>query len=115
MIARPVQRLFPAPTASASETVALPPLILGAGVFGLDYNTPDTLQSKVPEDTLRRCFQHGITALDTSPYYTCSEEVLGKAFAGLKDEFNREDYQIITKIGRYGRTKAEFDYSRERV
>ncbi len=115
MSSSPVQPLFPAPVASVTGTLPLPPLILGAGVFGYDYNTDDTLQSKGPKDTLRRCFQYGITALDTSPYYTCSEEVLGKAFAGLKDEFKREDYQIITKIGRYGRTKAEFDYSRERV
>jgi D-arabinose 1-dehydrogenase len=115
MTCAPVQRLFPIPTASSTGALALPPLILGAGVFGYDYNTDDTLQSKGPEDTLRRCFQYGINTLDTSPYYTCSEEVLGKAFAGLKDEFNREDYQIITKIGRYGRTKAEFDYSKERV
>lgn len=111
----PIQPLPPSAVLSTSG-LPLPSLILGAGVFGTDYNTPDTLNSLVPQHTLKRCFELGITALDTSPYYTCSEEVLGRAFAGLKDEFPREKYQIITKVGRYGRTKEEgFDYSKERV
>lgn len=78
-----------------------------------DYNTTDTLESSIPQDTLRRCFEYGITAIDTSPYYTYSEAVLGKAFSALEPDFKREEYQIITKVGRYG--KDDFDYSAERV
>ena len=36
-------------------------------------------------------------------------------FDKIRDEFPRESYQIITKIGRYGRTKADFDYSAART
>lgn len=83
---------------------------------GLDYNTPDTLQSSIPADTLRLAFRYGINTIDTSPYYTCSEEVLGRAFSTVADEFPRESYQIITKAGRYGRTKESgFDYSPART
>ncbi|GAA5859602.1 hypothetical protein JCM1840_006367 [Sporobolomyces johnsonii] len=94
----------------------LSPLILGAGVYGFDYNTESTLESDVPEQAVRLAFRYGITTLDTSPYYTTSERVLGRVFSKIADEFPRESYQIITKIGRYGRTKEDgFDYSPERV
>ncbi|GAA6061929.1 hypothetical protein JCM10212_001497 [Sporobolomyces blumeae] len=93
----------------------LTPLVLGAGVYGYDYNNSETLESDIPEQAIRLCFRYGINTLDTSPYYTTSEAVLGKVLPKLADEFPRESYQIITKIGRYGRTKADFDYSPERV
>lgn len=83
---------------------------------GYDYNTDDTLQSSTPAQTLRLALRYGVTAIDTSPYYTIAEEVLGKALDDVRDEFPRSSYQIITKAGRYGRTKADgFDYSPERV
>ncbi|GAA5897390.1 hypothetical protein JCM8208_003260 [Rhodotorula glutinis] len=94
----------------------LTPLVLGAGVYGFDYNTADTLESTVPEQAVRTAFRYGIRTLDTSPYYTTSETVLGHVFDAIRDEFPRESYQIITKVGRYGRTKEDgFDYSPERV
>ncbi|GAA5919083.1 hypothetical protein JCM1841_003739 [Sporobolomyces salmonicolor] len=94
----------------------LSPLILGAGVYGFDYNTESTLESDIPEQAVRLAFRYGITTLDTSPYYTTSERVLGRVFSKIADEFSRESYQIITKIGRYGRAKEDgFDYSAERV
>ncbi|GAA5922308.1 D-arabinose 1-dehydrogenase (NAD(P)(+)) ARA2 [Sporobolomyces koalae] len=107
--------LTPAESGLVDGPLKLSPLVLGAGVYGYDYNTVSTLESTVPEDAIRLCFRYGITTLDTSPYYTTSETVLGKVFPKLADEFPRESYQIITKIGRYGRTKADFDYSPERV
>ncbi|GAA6001646.1 hypothetical protein JCM10207_002246 [Rhodosporidiobolus poonsookiae] len=95
----------------------LSPLVLGAGVYGFDYNTADTLlESDIPEQAVRLAFRYGIRTLDTSPYYTTSEQVLGRVFGKIKDEFPRESYQIITKAGRYGRTKEDgFDYSPSRV
>ncbi|GAA5850038.1 hypothetical protein JCM8547_000989 [Rhodosporidiobolus lusitaniae] len=95
----------------------LSPLVLGAGVFGFDYNTADhLLESDIPEQTIRLAFRYGLRTLDTSPYYTTSEQVLGRVFGKIKDEFPRESYQIITKAGRYGRTKEDgFDYSPKRV
>lgn len=60
--------------------------------------------------------RYGINTIDTSPYYTTSEAVLGKAFAAIADEFPRNSYQIITKVGRYGRTREDgFDYSPEKI
>ncbi|BGP36863.1 hypothetical protein JCM10450v2_000755 [Rhodotorula kratochvilovae] len=94
----------------------LTPLVLGAGVYGFDYNTADTLESSVPEQAVRTAFRYGIRTLDTSPYYTTSEAVLGHVLDAVRDEFPRESYQIITKVGRYGRTKQDgFDYSPERI
>ncbi|SGY29627.1 BQ5605_C002g01071 [Microbotryum silenes-dioicae] len=90
-------------------------VLVGGGVFGYDYNTSSTLESSIPEDTLRLAFRYGISGIDTSPYYTTSETVIGKALAKLAPEFPRSSYQLITKIGRYGRAKADFDYSPERV
>lgn len=112
----PTKRVFPAAAQLSSGPLVLPPLILGAGVFGTDYASSDQLASQVPIDAIRRAFEYGITTLDTSPYYTSSETVLGRAFKALEADFPRETYQIITKVGRYGRTKQEgFDYSAERV
>lgn len=83
---------------------------------GTDYNSLDTLTSVTPEETLRLAFRYGVTAVDTSPYYTYSEQVLGRAFDAIKDEFPRASYQIITKTGRFGPSKsAGFDYSPERI
>lgn len=90
--------------------------MLGAGTFGTDYNTPEHLSSSIPVETLRLCFRYGMTALDTSPYYTTSEAVVGRALKELGNEFPRSSYQIITKAGRYGRTRETgFDYSKKRV
>lgn len=61
-------------------------------------------------------FRYGINAIDTSPYYTTSETVIGKALEAIRDEFPRSSYQILTKAGRYGRTREDgFDYSAARV
>lgn len=59
------------------------------------------------------CAEHryGINTLDTSPYYTTSEAVVGEALHAIRDEFPRASYQIITKAGRYGKGDAGFDYS----
>lgn len=109
-------RLTPALQVTSSDILPLPALVLGAGTFGTDYNTPEHLSSSIPVETLRLCFRYGMTALDTSPYYTTSEAVVGRALKELNDEFPRSTYQIITKAGRYGRTRETgFDYSRERV
>ncbi|MEZ5277985.1 MAG: aldo/keto reductase [Opitutaceae bacterium] len=55
----------------------------------------------------------GINLIDTAPFYglTRAESVLGKA---LK-QISRERYILATKVGRYGHTQADFDFSAERV
>jgi len=56
---------------------------------------------------------HGINLIDTAPYYgrTTAETVLGKALKGVA----RDRYILATKVARYGKTAAEFDFSASRV
>jgi L-galactose dehydrogenase len=56
---------------------------------------------------------NGITLIDTAPYYgrTTAETVLGKALRDIP----RDKYYLATKVGRYGKTIEEFDFSAERV
>jgi L-galactose dehydrogenase len=56
---------------------------------------------------------HGINLIDTAPYYgrTTAETVLGKALKTVA----RDRYILATKVARYGKTAAEFDFSGARV
>ncbi len=56
---------------------------------------------------------NGINLIDTAPYYgrTTAEIVLGKALKGVA----RDRYILATKVARYGKTAAEFDFSAARV
>ena len=56
---------------------------------------------------------HGINLIDTAPYYgrTTAETVLGKALRDMP----RESYYLATKVGRYGKTQQDFDFSAGRV
>ncbi|CAG8661717.1 9345_t:CDS:2, partial [Gigaspora margarita] len=57
----------------------------------------------------------GINAFDTSPYYGDSEQILGSVLSSLSDKYPRSHYYIITKVGRYGLNKQDFDYSPKRA
>lgn len=84
----------------------LPEIVLGAGVFNYQYtDTPHDLQA---DKVLRRAFELGIRALDTSAYYGPSEEIVGQGLENIRDEFPREEYFICTKAGRVA--EDEFDY-----
>jgi L-galactose dehydrogenase len=63
--------------------------------------------------TVHVAVDNGINLIDTAPYYgrTTAETVLGKALR----EIPREKYFLATKVGRYGKTMEEFDFSAERV
>lgn len=89
----------------------LPPLVVGGAVFNTQYSEDP---SKLPiADILKEAFACGCTALDTSPYYGRSEELIGKALTSIEDEWPREKYFICTKAGRIELDK--FDYNREHV
>ncbi|KAM0756497.1 Aldo/keto reductase [Meredithblackwellia eburnea MCA 4105] len=103
------------PSLSKQGKLQLSPILLGGGVFGFDYNDEDTLTSKIPEQTIRTALQHGVTAIDTSPYYSVSEQVLGTVFRSIKNDFPRESYLIITKAGRYSKGDQGFDYDPDRI
>ncbi|KFY46498.1 hypothetical protein V495_02424 [Pseudogymnoascus sp. VKM F-4514 (FW-929)] len=70
----------------------------------------------MPATTLvHHAISSGISAFDTSPYYGPSEEILGAALAApvadTKAPFPRDQYKILTKVGRI--SLDEFDYSPE--
>lgn len=89
----------------------IPALIVGGAVFNTQYSTnPRAMPVK---DIVLHGFSQGLIAIDTSPYYGVSEELLGDALRELKPEWPRESYFICTKAGRV--KLDEFDYSREAV
>lgn len=70
----------------------------------------------MPSTTLvHHAISSGISAFDTSPYYGPSEQILGAALAApaadTKAPFPRDQYKILTKVGRI--SADEFDYSPE--
>ena len=89
------------------------PLILGGAVFNVQYNDDP---GKLPIcDLLETSFRLGINAIDTSPYYGPSEELLGDALTRLTADGKivRDNYYLCTKVGRI--RLDEFDYSPEWV
>lgn len=89
----------------------LPPIIMGGAGFSYQLHPqPDQIPiSKI----IRRAFDLGIRAIDTSPYYEPSEQLLGQALASseVRDKYSREDYILMTKAGRI--SAEEFNYSPE--
>ncbi|KAA8651946.1 hypothetical protein EYZ11_010592 [Aspergillus tanneri] len=87
----------------------LPPIILGGAGFSNQLH-PDPQQIPIA-DILRRAFDVGIRAIDTSPYYEPSEQLLGHALASpqITTKYVRSDYILMTKVGRISADK--FDYS----
>ncbi|KAF9520708.1 hypothetical protein BS47DRAFT_1370284 [Hydnum rufescens UP504] len=89
----------------------IPPLLFGAAALSEYYNGDDHLRSDIPFRTVRLALRYGINGFDTSPYYGASELVLGSILRALAPEYPRSSYQIMSKCGRYGREKKDFDYS----
>ncbi|KAH7888079.1 Aldo/keto reductase family-domain-containing protein [Phlebopus sp. FC_14] len=93
----------------------LPAVIFGAATFSAFYNTDDQVSGVTPLRTTRLALRYGIRAFDTSPYYGPSEIILGNALKTLENEFPRSSYQLLTKCGRYGNTRADFDLTPEGI
>lgn len=97
----------------SNDINGISPLVLGGAIFNVQYNDDPY---KMPIcDLLETGFKLGINAIDTSPYYGPSEELLGSALNTLiKDgKIVRENYYICTKVGRI--QLDDFDYSPEWV
>ncbi|KIW08521.1 uncharacterized protein PV09_01411 [Verruconis gallopava] len=91
----------------------LPPLVFGTATFNNQYNVdPLALDTN---GLVEQALSHGVRAFDTSPYYGPSEELLGTALSTsfVRRHFPREDYYILTKVGRIA--SSEFDYSADWV
>ncbi|KAJ5307459.1 hypothetical protein N7476_008115 [Penicillium atrosanguineum] len=87
----------------------LPPLILGGAGFSHQIiSNPTSAQAL---QVLKRAFQLGLRAIDTSAYYHPSEMLLGDALAhpDIASNYTRDQYILMTKVGRI--TATQFDYS----
>ncbi|KAJ5107467.1 hypothetical protein N7456_004142 [Penicillium angulare] len=87
----------------------LPPLILGGAGFSHQvFRNPNSGQAL---EVLKRAFELGIRAIDTSAYYHPSEILLGEALShpDITNFYSRDQYFLMTKAGRISSDK--FDYS----
>ncbi|KAI8089607.1 NADP-dependent oxidoreductase domain-containing protein, partial [Halteromyces radiatus] len=87
-------------------------LSFGGGALSGAY---DAIADHWPVEACREALLSGINTFDTSPYYGKSEYILGDALEQIKDEFPRSTYYLETKVGRYGYTPKDFDYSTQRT
>ncbi|KAJ5625275.1 hypothetical protein N7510_001584 [Penicillium lagena] len=104
-----VPRALSVPRASTPLSRVLPPLILGgAGLSHQVFRNPNSTQAL---QLLKRAFQLGLRAIDTSAYYHPSEELLGEALShpDITNNYSRDQYLLMTKVGRISAT--HFDYS----
>ncbi|KAK3112269.1 Peptidyl-prolyl isomerase cwc27 [Teratosphaeriaceae sp. CCFEE 6253] len=88
---------------------SLPPLILGGAGFSYQcHPDPEALPIR---DVILQAFDAGVRAIDTSPYYEPSEQLLGKALSSpdITDRYARKDYVLMTKVGRI--KSDQVDYS----
>ncbi|KAK9458378.1 Aldo/keto reductase family-domain-containing protein [Dipodascopsis uninucleata] len=94
-------------------TNILPGVAIGGGVFNTQMNE-DPGQLPIAR-IIKRAFDVGIRAIDTSPYYGKSEILIGQALRSpeVKNNYKREDYVLMTKAGRV--SLDSFDYSQEGI
>ena len=87
----------------------LPPLVLGGA--GFSYQTHPDPGSVPVHEIIRQAFDHGMLAIDTSPFYEPSEQLLGQALAQpvVTEKYSRPDYILMTKVGRLA--SDQYDYS----
>ncbi|KAI8057477.1 NADP-dependent oxidoreductase domain-containing protein [Thamnidium elegans] len=75
----------------------------------------DTFEFSDIVDACTEALDSGINSFDTSPYYGKSEILLGDALLQIREKYPRENYYIATKMGRYGKTIYEMDYSAKKT
>ncbi|THY49560.1 Aldo/keto reductase [Aureobasidium pullulans] len=85
------------------------PIVMGGAAWSHQLNHDAETRPVIP--VILNAFDHGIRTIDTSPYYEPSEKILGKALADpqISAIYKREDYFLMTKVGRIA--SEEFNYS----
>lgn len=85
------------------------PIVMGGAAWSHQLNSDAETRPIIP--VILKAFEAGIRTIDTSPYYEPSEKILGKALAdaSISDKYSRQDYFLMTKVGRIA--AEEFDYS----
>lgn len=94
---------------AASQDIPL--LVMGGSGFSNQIHPdPKTLPAVA---IVKKAFDLGLRAIDTSPYYDPSEQILGEALGhpDITSSYQREDYFLMTKVGRIA--ADVFDYSPE--
>lgn len=97
----------------SSLSKTLPLIILGGAAFSTQMQaSPHDLPAV---SIIRKAFESGITAIDTSPYYGPSEEIIGEALRhpDITSTYPRHTYFVATKVGRIATNT--FDYSKDWV
>lgn len=81
------------------------------GGSGFSYQIHRDPKSVGALEIIKRAFALGLRAIDTSPYYEPSEELLGEALGhvDITSRYRRDDYFLMTKVGRI--STDHFDYS----
>lgn len=79
---------------------SLPTIIIGGA--GFSYQTHPNPESIPAHDILRHAFDNGLRAIDTSPFYEPSEQILGRALMHpeITSRYSRSDYILMTKVSR---------------
>ncbi|OAP57663.1 hypothetical protein AYL99_08401 [Fonsecaea erecta] len=87
----------------------LSPLVMGGA--GFSYQLHPKPESLPVRRTIKRAFDLGLRAIDTSPYYEPSEQLIGAALRHpeITSSYQRSDYVLMTKVGRI--RENYFDYS----
>ncbi|OAL25723.1 hypothetical protein AYO22_04712 [Fonsecaea multimorphosa] len=87
----------------------LSPLVMGGA--GFSYQLHPQPESLPVRRTIKRAFDLGLRAIDTSPYYEPSEQLIGAALRHpeITSSYKRCDYVLMTKVGRI--REDYFDYS----
>lgn len=82
----------------------------GAAPLGGAYGSFDEAEAI---RSVQTALDLGVNFFDVSPYYgtTRAEILLGQAFTGIA----RDRFYLATKVGRYGHTEKDFDFSAARV
>lgn len=80
----------------------------GAGFSNLTHPDPDAVPV---HDIILHAFDCGVLAIDTSPFYDPSEQLLGQSLAheSVTGRYARADYMLMTKVGRIA--SHHWDYS----
>ncbi|KIW92755.1 uncharacterized protein Z519_06603 [Cladophialophora bantiana CBS 173.52] len=89
----------------------LSPLVMGGA--GFSYQLHPHPESLPVRRIIKRAFDLGLRAIDTSPYYEPSEQLIGAALRHpeMTSSYKRSDYILMTKVGRV--REDHFDYSPE--
>ncbi|KAK8853070.1 hypothetical protein IAR55_003771 [Kwoniella newhampshirensis] len=109
------EEILPTTVRSPGERrVVFPPLVFGASTFGYGiYADNENVRSSMPLRVVRLAMRCGMNAFDTSPWYHPSEIVLGNALSALK--YQRHEYTLITKVGKYGPSSRDHTYAADAV